>query len=217
MVRGALWLLNDVGVGNTFTKEQLRQAFPGVSQIDRRVRDLRDYGWVIRSNTEDATLRPEEQRFIQAGLRVWEPAERRKGGEVTLTAKERRAVFEKDGYQCVVCGIAGGESYPDREYETAVLTLTKWSGSTDDDPGSDPLFVTECRRCKSGQVSTGKADLHVVLSNISALPEDDRQRLRRWVARGRRGPTPLDRVWTSYRQLPAELRDRIDIDLMSPS
>jgi hypothetical protein len=212
MVRGALWLVNDVGVGNTFTKEQLRQAFPGVSQIDRRIRDLRDYGWVIRSNTEDATLRPEEQRFVQAGLRVWEPAERRKGGVETLTAKERRAVFEKDGYQCVGCGIAGGESYPDREYETAVLSLSKSPGSTDD-PDSEQLFVTECRRCKSGQAGVTQGDLHVVVSNIRALSEDDRQRLRRWVARGRRGPTPLDRVWTSYRQLPAELRDRIDTEL----
>lgn len=207
MVKGALWLVNEVGVGNTFTKDQLRQAFPGVSQIDRRIRDLRDYGWVIRSNTEDASLRPEEQRFVKQGLRVWDPTERRQGGTSTLTAKERRKVLERDGYQCTVCGIAGGESYPDRDYETAVLSITK---SPSADPGKvEDHFVTECRRCKSGQASIAQNDIQVVLSNVRALSDEDRQRLARWVSRGRRGPTPLDRVWFSYRQLPTELRERV--------
>ena len=31
MVRGALWLLQVVGQGGVFTKNQLREAFPGVS------------------------------------------------------------------------------------------------------------------------------------------------------------------------------------------
>lgn len=214
MVRGALWLVNDVGVGNTFTKEELRIAFPGIAQIDRRIRDLRDYGWVIRSNTEDATLRPDEQRFVQPGLRVWEPAERRKGGAATLSAKERRAIFEKDGYQCVVCGIAGGETYLDRDYETAVLSVTKCPNVDDDD--SDPMYVSECRRCRSGRAGgEGETNVSVILSNLRALPQDDRQRLSRWISRGRRGPTPLDRVWTSYRQLPTELRDRVELELTS--
>ncbi|MDC9003259.1 HNH endonuclease [Mycobacterium marinum] len=207
LVKGALWLANEVGVGNTFTKEQLRQAFPGISQIDRRIRDLRDYGWVIRSNTEDASLRPEEQRFVRQGLRVWDPAERRKGGASTLPARERREVFERDGYQCTVCGIAGGESYPDRDYETAVLTIMKTPVTEPGDAGDH--FVTQCRRCKSGQTAAAQDDVQVVLSNVRALSEEDRQRLARWASRDRRGPTPLDRVWTSYRQLPADLRDRV--------
>lgn len=41
MVRAALWLLDEIGEGNSFTKEQVREAFPGVSQADRRIRDLR--------------------------------------------------------------------------------------------------------------------------------------------------------------------------------
>ncbi|GAB92714.1 hypothetical protein GORHZ_188_00050 [Gordonia rhizosphera NBRC 16068] len=208
MVRGALWLMTEVGEGNTFTKEQLRLAFPGVSQIDRRVRDLRDYGWVIRSNTEDASLRPDEQRLVRAGLRVWEPSERRKGGPAALTGKERRAVFERDGYQCVVCGIAGGETYLDREYETAVLSASKRSSAAGD---ADALhgYVTECRRCKAGDSVGQPVDIDILRANIRALPADDLHRLRRWVERGNRGPTPLDRAWTAYRQLPAGERDRI--------
>ena len=77
MVRGALWLLQVVGEGNTFTKNQLRDAFPGVSQVDRRIRDLRDYGWVVYSSTEDASLLREDQRFVKAGVPVWDPKARR--------------------------------------------------------------------------------------------------------------------------------------------
>lgn len=212
MVRGALWLVNEVGVGNTFTKTQLREAFPGVSQIDRRIRDLRDYGWVIRSNTEDASLRPEEQRFVQAGLRVWEPGERRKGGPSTLTAKERRTIFERDAYQCTVCGIAGGERYPDRDYETAVLAVVR-SQMADDSTDTNATFFTECRRCKAGNGAAVVPDVSVARATIRMLPADDRQRLKRWILRGRRGPTSLDRAWTTYRLLSVDERDRIAREL----
>ena len=40
MIRTALWLTSEVGVGNAFTKEQHRQAFAGITQADRRLRDL---------------------------------------------------------------------------------------------------------------------------------------------------------------------------------
>jgi hypothetical protein len=45
-IRTALWLISEVGVGNSFTKEQHRAAFSGVAQADRRMRDLRDYASV---------------------------------------------------------------------------------------------------------------------------------------------------------------------------
>lgn len=204
MVRAAMWLVNDVGVGNVFTKEQLRQEFPGVSQIDRRIRDLRDYGWVIRSNTDDVTLRPEEQRLVTIGLAVWDPEERRKGGSALLSAKDRRAVFERDGFQCVICGIGGGEAYPDREYETAVLLAVVLT----DDRGDESL-VTQCRRCKAGNGPKPEVNVRALVADIRALSAEDRMRLMRWATRGRRGPTPLDRTWTALRQLSRDTRDRV--------
>ncbi|MFJ8463067.1 hypothetical protein [Streptomyces swartbergensis] len=78
LVRGALWLCQEVGEGNIFTKSQLRAAFPDLAQIDRRVRDLRDYGWVIDTSREDATLGQAEQRFVKQGVKVWDPQQRKK-------------------------------------------------------------------------------------------------------------------------------------------
>ncbi|ARF63093.1 hypothetical protein B1H20_18155 [Streptomyces violaceoruber] len=73
MVRAALWLATQVGEGNVYTKDQLRAAFPDVAQIDRRVRDLRELGWVIATNREDPQLAPNEAQFVRAGAAVWEP------------------------------------------------------------------------------------------------------------------------------------------------
>src|SRR5258707_11496461 len=92
MIRSALWLVQEVGEGNEFTKQQLREAFPAVSQIDRRVRDLRKYGWVILTNTEDAQLTAEEQRFVQRGVPVWDAqAKRAADREMTIPATDRQA------------------------------------------------------------------------------------------------------------------------------
>src|SRR5689334_11816746 len=102
MIRTALWLMTEVGVGNTFTKEQHRQAFAGITQADRRLRDLRDYGWVIRTSAEDVTLRAEEQRFVAPGKAVWSRGIRRDAASGQITAKQRVAAFAESDYQCTV-------------------------------------------------------------------------------------------------------------------
>ncbi|PWS49968.1 hypothetical protein DLE01_21040 [Streptomyces sp. FT05W] len=76
-VRAALWLVTVVGEGNVFTRDQLRAAFPGVEQIDRRLRDLRDHGWVIATNRDEPFLDPHETRFVRAGDPIWQPGVRR--------------------------------------------------------------------------------------------------------------------------------------------
>lgn len=214
MVRGALWLLQEVGEGNVFTKEQLREAFPGVSQVDRRIRDLRDYGWTIFSSADDASLNIDEQRFVKAGVAVWDPAARRQAQSKSISAGERQAVLAADGYQCVRCGVSGGETYPDSPNETAVIGVSRRQVLQADGTSSERL-VTECKRCKSG---SGKqpADLRHLLAEVRSLDEEDIRRLRRWVERGRRAPTPLDRVWFGYRQLPEEVRKEFEGTVLGP-
>lgn len=208
MIRGALWLVQEVGEGNTFTKEQLRDAFPRVSQVDRRVRDLRDYGWVILTNTEDASLAAENQRFVKAGVPVWDPAARHAAApQKTISAKEKQAVFARDDYMCTICGIAGGEPYVEDPSQTAVLSVTRRTTVL---PGGreEVLLVAECKRCRAGSDgSPARAD--AVLADANALDADERRRLLRWMERGRRGSTALDRAWNAYRRLPAEARDEV--------
>jgi hypothetical protein len=208
MVRAALWLVQEIGEGSTFTKEQIRDAFPGISQADRRIRDLRAYGWVILHSTEDATLTAEDQRFAKAGVPVWDPEARRAAApQKAVSAKDKQAVLARDDYMCTICGISGGESYTDDSNQTAVLSVTR-RPTVLPDGEEDVLLVTECKRCRAGSGgSPARADQ--VLADVRALDAADQRRLARWIERGRRGPTPLDRAWSAYRRLPADARDEI--------
>lgn len=208
MIRGALWLLQVVGEGKTFTKNELRTAFPGVSQIDRRIRDLRDYGWIVHSNTEDASLLAEDQRFVKAGAAVWDPHERRKAApRKTMSSKDRRAVLMRDGYMCTLCGIAGAEPYPDDPVMTAVLAVSRRSIRSFNGLEADE-FVTECQRCRSGREESPIDERDVLLAARDLSP-GDRRRLIRWMERGRRGSTELDRAWAAYLRVPSDRRDEI--------
>ncbi|MEU5808778.1 hypothetical protein [Streptomyces sp. NPDC047718] len=208
MIRGALWLVQEIGEGNIFTKEQLRDAFPGISQADRRLRDLRDFKWVILTNTEDASLMAEDQRFVKAGVPVWEPAARRAAApRKRATAKQTREAYERDGHMCTVCGIGGAEPYVDDSNQTAVLSVVQ-RATVLPDGREEALLVTECKRCRAG--SDGRpARADEVVAEIEDLDPADRQRLARWAERGRRGSTPLERAWNAYRCLPWEARQQV--------
>lgn len=212
MVRGALWLVQEVGEGNIFTKEQLRKAFPGVAQVDRRIRDLRAFGWRILTNTQDASLTSEDQRFVSAGVPVWDKTARTAAAKKAIPAKDRQAILERDGFQCTTCGIAGGEGFADAPGQVAVLAVTKRPTLTLSGH-SEELLVTVCNRCASGRAGE-VSSVDEVIVEYRDLDPADQARFRRWVARGRRGQTPLERAWTAYRRLPADARAEVHTAVM---
>ncbi|MGW4209689.1 hypothetical protein ACWEIJ_16990 [Lentzea sp. NPDC004789] len=214
MIKGALWLLQQVGEGNRFTKEQLREAFPGVSQADRRIRDLRAFGWVILTNTEDATLTAEDQRFVKAGVPVWDPVARRAAApQKAVSSKERREVMTRDNYMCTSCGISGGEEYSDDSNQTAVLSVTRQEVVMPDGDLETQL-TTECKRCRAG-ADGEPVRISDVVTAVRALDEGDQARLLRWMNRGRRGSTALERAWNSYRRLPRDAKDAVRAELLN--
>jgi hypothetical protein len=204
-IRIALWLLDEVGEGSTFTKAQLRDAFPNVEQVDRRMRDLRTSGWVIDTNREDAGLAPNTLRFVKAGDEVWRPGASR--GPSTLSSKERTAIMAADDFMCTACGIAGGEPYPEsRAGETAQLSVSDRRGGGGGD-GAPFRYATECKRCKAGGASAPALD--DVLTTVDALDPAEREELARWIRRGRRQPRRVEQLWTEYRRLPAGARQAV--------
>ena len=201
-----MWLLTEIGVGNAFTKEQIRAAFPGIAQADRRIRDLRKHGWQLDTNREDVTLAADEQRFVRAGEPVWRPGARTK--ETTpLTDKIRIAVLAADGYQCMVCGIAGGETYPDKPSEAAVLSVSR--RRVELVRGQPQVqFVSECKRCRQGSQG-GIDDAAGLFAEIENLDDGDRTTFVRWARAGQRPASALDRLWSSYRRLPDAARNAL--------
>ena len=114
MIRAALWLETEVGLGNIFTKAALRQAFPEATQIDRRIRDLRDRGWQIDTSRHDPSLSQDEQRYVKRGAPVWIPGQAKvPEHKSSLSAAQRTRIHQADGYLCRACGIGAGETYED--------------------------------------------------------------------------------------------------------
>ncbi|MYX13938.1 hypothetical protein GTY67_11000 [Streptomyces sp. SID8374] len=211
MKRVALWLVAEVGEGGTFTKERLRGEFPGVSQVDRRMRDLRDFGWRIDTNREDAGLDSHEQRFVERGDPVWEPGRAtRKTGTTAIGAGRRREVLQKDGHMCRSCGITPGEFYAGT-YEGAQLDIARRDVVKPDGTKASEL-ITECKRCRIGGKSV-TADLDRVLKETAALSSTERDVLSDWVANDQRQFSRLEQVWSEYRSLPEDSRRRLRAEL----
>ena len=211
MIRTALWLIGEVGVGNSFTKEKHRAAFPGVAQADRRLRDLRKHGWVIHTSAQDASLNPEEQRFVAVGAPVWEREARKASETKGVTAKARMAALYENDFQCVVCGIAAGELYADAPHMRAVLTLSR-RAVTVAQGEAETMLVSECNRCRAGATER-VFDLPGLLTEIASLDAADRALFARWTDRGRR--SALDRAWAGFRQLPEIAREKVREQLRS--
>ncbi len=57
-------------------------------------------------------------------------------------------------------------------------------------------------------------DVGRLIAEVRDLDEHDLQCMQRWVQLGRREPTPLDRLWYVYRQLPAHLRKDLERGLL---
>ncbi|MET7661122.1 hypothetical protein ABZT51_10080 [Streptomyces sp. NPDC005373] len=204
MKSAALWLITVIEEGNVFTKADVAEAFPGVSQADRRVRELRKYGWRIDTNREDASLGQHEQRFVAAGEPVWEPGKgTRPGGSITET--RRREVLLGDGNMCRSCGIALGEEYADGS-EAAQIDIARRPVRQAD--GTETVqLVAECNRCRVGGRSV-KVDFGSIEADLSQLGSFEREVLAGWIEKDQREFSAVERLWGVYRTLPQDSRER---------
>jgi hypothetical protein len=210
MKRVALWLVQEVGVGELFTKTQLREAFPGTSQIDRRMRDLRDFGWRIDTNREDPALGTHEQRFVDQGDPVWEPGKGTKKSGLTVSASERHGLMMRDGHMCRSCGIGPGERYPGSHLASQLDIARRQVHSPNG--GTSVQLVIECNRCRvGGRNST--VDLTGVLSRIEMLPPFEKKMLVSWIEQDKRNFSEVEEIWALYRTLPAEAREQVQASL----
>ncbi|KUO01998.1 hypothetical protein [Streptomyces caeruleatus] len=210
-VRTALWLLQVVGVGGTFKKVELREAFPDVAQIDRRLRDLRDHGWQIDTSREDPTLTQQEQRFVAAGTEVWLPGQAKAPKhKASITAAQRAKILAADNYMCRACGIGAGELYEDT-VTPAVLNVARRKVVLPDG-STDFQTVTECKRCGLG---TGErtVELAQVLAQVRALSPMERQALAAWTEADQRTLGQLEKAWGLYRSLPEDSRKAVAAEL----
>ncbi|TDP41824.1 hypothetical protein [Nocardia ignorata] len=206
MKRVGLWLVQEIGEGELFSKQDLRDAFPSVSQVDRRLRDLRDFGWRIDTNREDPALQAHEQRFVTQGEPVWEPGKATRKAGSTVTAAERHQAMSRDGHMCRSCGIGPGETYPGTyiasQLDVARRPVKLPTGQV------DTQLVIECTRCRVGRREL-VADLEDILTRIASLPRYEQQMLAHWVKQDSRTFSEAESLWAAYRTLPANSREKV--------
>lgn len=197
--RAALWLASEIGEGGVFTKAQLREAFPGVEQIDRRMRDLRQDGWILATYSQERSLAVDELRLVKIGGRVWEPGYK---SNVTRSAsnRERRDTLARDNFACVFCGIAAGETYSDDPARSGQLSVT-WCAAA----GPAGRYVTTCKRCRNPLA--GNDSGNAAYEAAAPLSPAETRVLAEWARAGYRTPQPVDRAWALVRLLSKEERD----------
>lgn len=203
MIRAALWLESEVGEGEIFTKTRLREAFPEVTQIDRRIRDLRSHDWQIDTARDDPSLRLEEQRYVKRGALVWLPGTAKSLPKASLTAAQRSKVLQDDNFLCRTCGAAAGDTYEDGVL-TAQLDVARRNVRLPDGSAQIQL-ITQCNRCRVGS-RVQEVDLSAVLDALQALTNFEREILARWIETDRRKLNELEKLWGAYRALPADSR-----------
>jgi 5-methylcytosine-specific restriction endonuclease McrA len=203
------YLATEVGEGERFNKSTLRTIIPNTEQVDRRMRDLRKVGWVIRNYRDKASLKPNELFLERIGDRVWEDGY--KWPEEGLTAAKRRKVLDRDGRRCLVCGLDFGAEYPDRPGVVARPTIghivPKERGGTDELDNLRP----ECQFCNEAvrNLTDLPADVELLKRRVMELRREDKQMLAGWMHAGRRSFSDAEKLWAQYSQLPTPARDEI--------
>ncbi|HEX8423756.1 MAG TPA: HNH endonuclease [Pyrinomonadaceae bacterium] len=210
--RVAHYLFERVGEGHVFSKDALRDMLRmpdgrGIEQIDRRMRELREVGWVIRNYKDMATLAPNELFLEKVGAHTWEPSYRPPRA-TALSATDRRKVFERDGKRCKVCGIDFGAEYPhlaaQGKHIQARPTVGHWTPR--ERGGTDDLWNlrAECHLCNepSKNLTAPPVDARLVTRKVKELRREDKRTLAGWLLAGRRTFTPLENIWAEIQQLP---------------
>ncbi|MFF7675686.1 HNH endonuclease [Actinacidiphila glaucinigra] len=210
--RIAAWIWFHKDVGETFTMNELRDALgPDIvgksEHLNRRFRTLREVGWVLPSNKDDGSLRPDTYRVQVKGVRYWLDEERKAHKPFRPSARTRRIVIERDGGRCVVCGVAAGEPYPGEPDSKARLTIghrvpqerLRARGAADNIDN----WRTECAQCNE----TVRDELpdpdqyDEVLAQVRRLNKESKTVLLDWLQRGERTRSNLDRAYDRARIL----------------
>lgn len=207
--RVAHYLATVVGQGNKFEKSTLRTIVPNTEQVDRRMRDLRKAGWIIRNYKDKASLKPNELYLERVGDAIWEDGY--KWPEEGLTAGKRRKVLDRDGPRCLVCGIEFGAEYPERPGVKARPTIghitPKERGGTDDLDNLRP----ECQMCNevARNLTDPGVDAELLKRRILELTREEKRQLAQWMLVGKRTYSKVDGLWMQFSQLSGPSRDAV--------
>ena len=195
-----LWF--NVDEGQTFTMADTRKALgiEGQTQSDRRLRDLREQGWVIVGYKDDNSLPMNTYRLEKKGQRLWlgEKLERD-----VVSNRLRREVFDRDHNTCLICGIYAGDEYPDLPGSKARMTIGHRIPNQRLGEATLENLQTECSRCNETirNLLDNPEIVEDVLPLIDLLPLSEVKTLLSWLELGQRTQNAIDVTYSKIRRL----------------
>ncbi|MEJ8669496.1 hypothetical protein WKI71_16955 [Streptomyces sp. MS1.AVA.1] len=205
--------LAGLGEDTVFTKFQLFEGVPGVAQVDRRMRDLRELGWQIDNYKTDPRLQPDQYRLTAIGTRIDLGEQPKEAPRYRIPAARRREAIERAFHQCQTCGARAGEPYPDSD-QTAVLSVRLIDPTPPIDNELGNLSV-ECQQCIAGIRSGGTASSPkpdaVLTRTLSLSGREEKRRLYRLMQSGRPERDEVDLIFADWLRLGRD--DRVDVML----
>lgn len=210
VVRVAAYIA-EIGEGNKFKKLDLFSAVPGVSQADRRMRDLRTMGWVIDNYKMNPSLTPDEYLVRSIGIRV-DLGEKAPAARRTISGARRRRILDRDAHRCQSCGAVAGAPFWDAPERIATLTIGHIIPVARGGGDEDNNLRAECQRCNdeardnSDDPETAAAVLTHAM-NVGGLKE--KRLLWGWMQAGRRAPDDKERVFNEWARLPHAQRHEV--------
>ncbi len=166
-------------VGEIVTARDLQVAAgPQVTEWARRVREIREEGWPIRTHNDDAGLRPGEYR-----LDSMPPDDSQYAFTRRISARLRAQVLERNGYTCQMCGAGAGEIddlNPGRTIRLHIGHIVDQSHG-----GGETLSNLRalCSNCNQGAQNMAQEppSWTWVLSQVRRASEGDQRRVMDWL------------------------------------
>jgi hypothetical protein len=205
--------LAGLGEDTVFTKFELFNGVPGVAQVDRRMRDLRELGWQIDNYKTDPRLQPDQYRLAAIGTRIDLGEQPKESPRQRIPSARRREAIERAGRLCQTCGTRAGESYPDGD-QTAVLSVRLIDPTPPIDTELANLSV-ECQQCiaglKAGATASPPKPDDVLARALSLGGREERRRLYRLMQSGRPERDEVDLIFAEWLRLVRN--DQVDVML----
>ncbi|MFQ8870686.1 MAG: HNH endonuclease [Varibaculum timonense] len=200
--RIAAYLWFNVELDGLFTMAEVRKAakIEQQTQSDRRMRELREQGWVVTGYKDEKDLPRDSYRLKARGKRLWlgERIERD-----SISNKLRRQVFARDHNTCVICGVVAGEPYPDLPSVKARMTVGHRIPNQRLGTATLDNVQTECARCNETirNLLEDPETFDSLKPLLDALSQDELRELNSWISDGKRRLSNLDLAYSKYHAL----------------
>ena len=210
----AAWLAFNLDVGDQFSMPELRDALGtdavpnNQEHLNRRLRKLREDGWVLTSNSADKSLETGVYRIDQMG---WHPGLGARPKQDSISKATERAVFKRDGGRCVICGVGKGEPYIGKPDSHAVITVgDRQTGAHKGLAKDIDNLETQCAlHNEPVREEVLPESIEEVILDLKRLNDDELDKLETWLEQGYRSRDRLDQIHDRARALSPRERDKL--------